>query len=108
MVPAFQDAAFSLPVGAISPPVKSPFGWHIINVEGKKPATTATLASAEPQIKQTLTQQAEQQQIQPFMQMLRAKANIQVLDPRYADVFPPPLPAAPPVASPAAPAPAKS
>jgi foldase protein PrsA len=106
MVPAFQDAAFALPVGAISPPVKSPFGWHIINVEAKKPATVATLASAQGQIKDQLTQQAEQQQIQPFMQGLRAKANIVVLDSRYADVFPPPIP--PPPAAPAAPVPAKS
>jgi foldase protein PrsA len=103
MVPAFSDAAFALPVGAISAPVKSPFGWHIINVEARKPAVIATLASSQAQIKDTLTQQAEQQQIQPFMAALRAKANIQVLDPRYADVFPPPPPPAP-----AAPAPAKS
>jgi foldase protein PrsA len=110
MVPAFQDAAFALPVGGISAPVKSPFGWHIINVEAKKPAQTATLASARAQIKDLLTQQAEQAQIQPFMETLRAKANITVTDSRYADVFPPPLPAPPPAASPAAgsPAPAHS
>jgi foldase protein PrsA len=110
MVPAFQDAAFALPVGGISPPVKSPFGWHIINVEAKKPAQTATLASAHAQIKTLLTQQAEQQQIQPFMESLRAKANITVTDSRFADVFPPPLPAPPPAASaaPAAPAPASA
>jgi len=82
--------------------VKSPFGWHIINLEERKPATTATLASAQAQIKDALTQQANQQLIPAFMQSLRAKANIQVIDPRYADVFPPPPPA------PAAPAPAKT
>lgn len=110
MVPAFQDAAFALPVGGISPPVKSPFGWHIINVEAKKPAQTATLASAHDQIKTLLMQQAEQAQIQPFMESLRSKANITVTDSRFADVFPPPLPAPPPAASaaPAAPAPAHS
>jgi foldase protein PrsA len=105
MVPAFQAVAFSLPVGAISAPVKSPFGWHIINVEEKKPATLATLASAKAGIKDTLTQQQTQQQIPVFLQGLRAKANITVNDDRFKDAFPPPLPAAAaPAASGAAPA----
>lgn len=103
MVPAFQAAAFALPVGAISAPVKSPFGWHIIQVEEKKPALKASLAAATPQIKDALTQQMEQQQIPVFLNGLRAKANIQINDPRYADLFPPPLPSPPPAAAPAAP-----
>jgi foldase protein PrsA len=102
MVPAFSDAAFALKVGQTSAPVKSPFGWHIINLEDRKPAVTATLASAHAQILDQLKQQQEQQLIPGFMQTLRSKANIQVLDPRYADVFPPPLPAPP--ATPPAPA----
>jgi foldase protein PrsA len=106
MVPAFQAAAFSLPVGAISAPVKSPFGWHIINVEEKKPATKATLASSTQLIKDQLTQQQTQQQIPVFLQGLRAKANITVNDDRYKDAFPPPLP--PPAAGASAPAPASS
>lgn len=32
MVPAFADAAFSLPVGEVSQPVASEFGWHLIRV----------------------------------------------------------------------------
>ena len=32
MVPAFADAAFSLPVGEVSQPVASEFGWHLIKV----------------------------------------------------------------------------
>jgi foldase protein PrsA len=106
MVPAFQNAAFALPVGATSAPVKSPFGWHIINVEEKKPAIVATLAGSTQQIKDTLTQQQEQQQIPVFLQGLRAKANITVNDDRFKDAFPPPLPAPP--AGAAAPAPAKT
>jgi foldase protein PrsA len=104
MVPAFSEAAFALKVGQTSEPVKSPFGWHIINLEDRKPAVTATLASAHAQIVDALTQQQNQQLIPAFMQSLRAKANIQVLDPRFADVFPPPLPTPPA----AAPAPAKT
>jgi foldase protein PrsA len=107
MVPAFQAAAFALPVGGISAPVKSPFGWHIINVEEKKPAFKATLAGSRAQIKDTLTQQQEQQQIPVFLQGLRAKANIVVNDDRYKDAFPPPLPTPPPAAAaPSAAAPA--
>lgn len=33
MVPAFEEAAFSLPIGATSPPVNSQFGYHIIRIE---------------------------------------------------------------------------
>lgn len=32
MVPAFADAAFDTPVGEISAPVQTDFGWHIIQV----------------------------------------------------------------------------
>ena len=107
MVPAFDMAAFATPVGGTSAPVKSPFGWHIINVEEKKPATMASLKNNAPQIRTTLQQQQQQQQIPVFLQTLRGKTNIQVYDDRFKDAFPPAAPPAP-SAAPAAPAPAKS
>jgi parvulin-like peptidyl-prolyl isomerase len=33
MVPEFEKEAFVLPVGQVSQPVKSPFGYHLIKVE---------------------------------------------------------------------------
>jgi len=36
MVPAFEQAMNALPVGGISEPVLSPFGWHLIQVEQRR------------------------------------------------------------------------
>ncbi len=103
MVPQFQDAAFNAKVGQIVGPVKSPFGYHIIQVEEKKPATKASLASAHDQIKQQLTQTQQGQQYPIFLQQLRSTAKIEVYDDRYKDAFATPAPVAPASAAPAAP-----
>lgn len=36
MVKEFEDNAFNLPVGKVSSPIKTQFGWHIIKVYDKK------------------------------------------------------------------------
>ncbi|BBF87912.1 survival protein SurA precursor [Aquitalea magnusonii] len=36
MVPEFEKAMVSLPVGTVSEPVRSPFGWHLILVDAKR------------------------------------------------------------------------
>jgi foldase protein PrsA len=107
MVPAFQDAAFSQPLNVVGPPVKSPFGYHIIEVEEKKPAQVATVANSGDKIKQTLTQQQEQQQIPQFLAGLRSKATIVINDDSLKDALPP-VPGAPPATPASAGSPAAS
>jgi len=45
--PALADAAFSTPVGSHSAPVKSPLGWHIIQVEAAQAGTLQPLAEVK-------------------------------------------------------------
>jgi foldase protein PrsA len=89
MVKPFSDAAYALAVGQISQPVQTPFGWHIIQLEEKRPAHTASLADAAPKVRQMLLQQAEAAQSGPFIEQLRQKANVQIYDDRFNPLFPP-------------------
>lgn len=102
MVPSFEAYAFSAPIGQTSPPIKSPFGYHVIQVLGRKPAQTATLANSRDKIAAQLRQQQVQPLVPQFLQQLQSNAKIHVDDPAFADVFPSPGPSA---ASAAAPAP---
>jgi len=36
MVPAFEEASFSQPIGVIGEPIKTDYGYHIIRVEDRK------------------------------------------------------------------------
>jgi parvulin-like peptidyl-prolyl isomerase len=51
MVGPFDQAAFSLPVGQVSEPVKTQFGYHIIKVTSR---TSKTFDEAKPQIEKDL------------------------------------------------------
>jgi foldase protein PrsA len=60
-VPPFDKASFSLKTNEISAPVKSVYGWHIIQALGPvKPAHTQTFKEVESQIKSNLAQQQKQ------------------------------------------------
>ena len=66
MVPEFDKVAFSLKPGEISDLVKSQYGYHIIKVTDKKPATTKTLDEVRAQIEDQIKwdrAQAEAQRI---------------------------------------------
>lgn len=54
MVKEFADAAFTLPVGKVSEPVKSNFGYHIIKVTDKKAYAAANYDQVKNQIAQKL------------------------------------------------------
>lgn len=77
MVKPFEDAAFALEVGAISEPVQTPFGWHIIRIEEKR---DRQLPSFD-QVKEAIMAQLVQQKAQAIVTGLRDTAKIEILDP---------------------------
>ncbi|HEY8296490.1 MAG TPA: peptidylprolyl isomerase [Candidatus Baltobacteraceae bacterium] len=88
LVPAFEKYAYSAPYNQTSPPIKSPFGYHIIQVIERKPAKVAKFADVKDQIIATLRQQQEAPLVQAFIQGLVQKAKIESNDPKYAGLFP--------------------
>jgi foldase protein PrsA len=57
---ALDKAAFSAPVGKLQGPIKSQFGYYLVEVTKIHKATHESLAKARPTIQQTLTLQARQ------------------------------------------------
>ncbi len=59
MVPAFADAAFALQKGQTSDPVKTQFGWHVIQLEDRRPKTFPPFDQVKDQIARYAVQKAQ-------------------------------------------------
>lgn len=77
MVPEFEKAAFALKVGERSLPVKSQFGWHIIEVTDRKDGAVVSEADALITARKELLDQYTRNAISPWVRDLKAKAQIQ-------------------------------
>ena len=87
-VKEFEASAFSLKTKEISKPVKSQFGYHLIQALGPvKPGATEPLAKAAKGIRSTLLQQKQQAELQAWAAGLGKKYKGKVT---YAAGFQPP------------------
>jgi foldase protein PrsA len=73
MVQPFETAMNTLPIGKISDPVESEFGYHIMKVDSR---TTQTLAEVKDGIKQSLSQNLFQQFMQKDFPTYEFKSNL--------------------------------
>lgn len=81
MVKEFSDAALALEVNKISEPVKSEFGYHIIQVTDKREADIGSFEDSKAEITKTLKlQKADQTKLLPKVSKLMKEADIDIKD----------------------------
>src|SRR5262245_33000919 len=75
MVPEFDQVVFAMQPNQISDLVKTQYGYHIIKLVDKKPATTRPLAEVRPQITEQLAYERAQAQAADLAQKLEKQIS---------------------------------
>jgi peptidyl-prolyl cis-trans isomerase C len=78
MVPAFDEAAFSLKKGEVSEIVETRFGYHVIRVEDKRPAGKQPFEEAKPMIMAFLKRKEGKERVKKYVESLKSNAEIEV------------------------------
>jgi peptidyl-prolyl cis-trans isomerase C len=81
LAPEYESAAFALPVGGVSEPVRTQFGYHIIKVTDKKAAGTASLNEIQSKLTEFLKNQRVEAELQKAVEVMRGSAKIEILIP---------------------------
>lgn len=76
MVPPFSEAAFKLEVGAISEPVLTRFGYHLIKVEDKRGGEIRTLEEVKGKLKTYLMQKKQAEAIRVKLEELKLAEKV--------------------------------
>ncbi len=77
MVKPFEDVAFALKTEEVSDIVETQFGYHLIKVVDKKPEKTILYENAKDDLAQHLKQEKTKQEVNEYIQKLRAKSKIE-------------------------------
>src|SRR5215470_14996140 len=76
MVPEFAEAAFKLEKGQISDPIKTQFGWHVIQIEDKRKRQLPEFDKVKDQLETFVQRKAQVE----FVTKLRAEGKIERLE----------------------------
>lgn len=78
MVPEFDEATFALEKGKISEPVKTQFGYHLIEVQEISPPTTRSLEEVKDLIRQELEDEKKREAWEAWVKSSKDDLNVQV------------------------------
>ncbi|MDR5873488.1 peptidylprolyl isomerase [Vreelandella gomseomensis] len=76
-VPAFEEAMRELSVNQVSEPVRSPFGYHVIEVLERRQQDVTQEAQRE-EIRQAIFQRRANQELEAWQQQIRSQAFVDV------------------------------
>jgi peptidyl-prolyl cis-trans isomerase C len=76
MVPEFEETAFSMEMNEISTPVKTQFGYHLIRLTDRKPASSKAFEEVRDQLFQELSTQRQQEAYSQMVAELKGKYEV--------------------------------
>ncbi|MGC1181525.1 peptidylprolyl isomerase [Legionella sp.] len=79
LVPEFEKMMNQLPLNQVSSPVKTQFGWHIIEVLGRKQQDDSTVFKKQ-QVRQFLHQRKFAEAVQNWQQHIRTDAYVNIVE----------------------------
>lgn len=78
LTPELEKAAFELPVGGASEPVRSPAGFHVVQVAEKAPSLQRSLEELTDVIEQKITDQKSRERYEAWIKSLREEALVEI------------------------------
>ena len=76
MVPPFEKAAFALEVGELSQPVRTQFGWHLIQLHERSEPVLTPFDEVREQVIEYLQERRKDKVFEEFLDGLKEKAEI--------------------------------
>jgi len=81
MVAPFEAAVVSMNVGAVSSPVQTDFGWHLIKLQETRIQTTPSLQEMTPELTAELEQKAVDAYLLTLLNGVNVEKDVEGLDP---------------------------
>jgi peptidyl-prolyl cis-trans isomerase C len=75
----FEEAAFAAPAGKVTGPVKTAYGYHLIQAGEKRPAGLQSFDEVKEQIASDLREQAQREAFEALLAQMKKQSKIQLL-----------------------------